>query len=153
MRLPGRRGPPSPCPRPSYQREEEDGLSEVGVGLEAPDGFCLQGLFPAFHQELGRTHLLHVPKAPDQDLPEQRRGEGQAVPASRGPGQREGAVLGGMVHPGAHRARACGWVKSESEDSRRSPVLWDQCLSSGPGCCPRSSMREVPSGPCNCSLH
>lgn len=64
-----RSGLPSPCPGP-YQCEEEDRLGKVGVGLEVPDGLCLPGLFPALHQQLGGTHLLHVPEPPDQDLPE-----------------------------------------------------------------------------------
>lgn len=75
MRPPRREGPPQLllCPRLPYQSEEEHRLGEVRVGLEVPDGLRLQGLFQAFYQELRGTHPFHVPKAPGQNLPEQRR--------------------------------------------------------------------------------
>jgi hypothetical protein len=63
-----------PLPRASYHREEEGGRREVGVLLEVADGFCLQGLTPTFQQELGVTHLRHVPKAPGHDLSEPGQG-------------------------------------------------------------------------------
>lgn len=71
-------------PRASYHREEEGGRGEVGILLEVADGFCPQGLFPTFQQELGAAHLGHVPKAPGHDLSEQGRGQnGLEVTCSR----------------------------------------------------------------------
>lgn len=83
---------PEPRPGPSYQREEEDRLAKVGVRLVVLDGLRHQGLFPALDQQLGAAHLLQVPEAPDQDLPD----GGQRL--CRGP---VGAVLAVTV-PGEH---------------------------------------------------
>ena len=88
---------PSPRQRPSHQREEEGCLGEVGISLEVPDGLCLHGLFPAFHQEPRQMHLLHVPKAPGQHLTEQRgrvgKGTGGASVMGSRPGS-DGASVG-----------------------------------------------------------
>lgn len=56
-------------------------------------------------------HLLHVPKAPDQNLPEQRRGR---VSGSWGPGHR-GFCPGSDGASGGIWGQEMSWMKSESE--------------------------------------
>lgn len=63
-----------PLPGASYHSEEEGRRREVGILLEVADGFCPQGLFPTFQEELGVTHVGHVPKAPGHHLSEPGQG-------------------------------------------------------------------------------